>query len=490
MVVRNVRGIGNRKPIPIYVWIPPKKGLNPKVEIIANDGTTYDITNRVLSKGSIKDGVTDLVGSFNLVIDNSDQEYTDKFTGGETLYYYSDYATTATTKRFRGELENISYKQNQIMISGRNPSFRLLEIPVTKSYTDTETSVIVKDLIDNYATEFTYVNVDVSTTNYTVNWYERPLWECLIELCNKSSFMIYADYDKDINYFKDGSRRNTTEAVVESMNILEIKDFAKDLSLIKNKIIVYGREDNGIPVIYTSEDTTSQTTYGVRKLVIKDESILTTTEAQQRADYELALRKDPSTNFGSISSLGLATIQPGDYVRATSPSNAIAPNYYKISSYEHTFNGEVTTLINTQKIKETIPSVLRDRISTEGKLSNTPNPNEMEFSYNIDLTSDSGTHSGTEITGGKLRATQAGGEWVSAELVLPSSATGVEARIEGKDLNGSKIFVSLNGKQTYTQIGGPGTQSLTAITGSTLAIKVYLASATAEVAALAILYNL
>ena len=59
--VRNIRGIGGIKPIPVNIFIPPKFNAIVKIEIVtASD--TYDITDFV-EAGSWTDGATEGIGS-------------------------------------------------------------------------------------------------------------------------------------------------------------------------------------------------------------------------------------------------------------------------------------------------------------------------------------------------------------------------------------------------------------------------------------------
>ena len=226
MVVRNIRSIGRTKPIPAHIWILPTYNALYKIEVIRSDGTVDDITDEIFN-GEVFDGATDTIGNFSFTVDNSNESKTGIWTGNEILYFYMDYATSATTKRFRGRIEKVSYQENTIKIIGRSESVKLLDITVSKSYTNIETSVILKELFDAYATDFTYNNVETSTTNMTVNWNKKSFWECVKELCQKAGFDSYIDVDLDCHYFESGSKPNTTEAVVHGSNLLEVEDFSR-----------------------------------------------------------------------------------------------------------------------------------------------------------------------------------------------------------------------------------------------------------------------
>lgn len=493
MPVRNVQAIGRRKPIPIHVWIPPKYSSEYKIEVTRSDGTVDDITDAIF-EGEIINGATDFIGNFSFVLDNSAEQYKGVWTGNEIIKQYSDYAESATTARFRGRIERVSYQNNQVKITGRSESMKLLGIHVNASGTNIETSVILKALFNSYATDFTYTNVNTSSTKITINWYQKPLLECIQELCIASGFDFYIDSDLDAHYFEAGSVQNTTEAVVHDMNILSVDGFGEDYSLIKNRIYVEGGEIESLPLLYTAEDTGStygtNSDLGVREIIIKDDNIKTSTQAQERADIELSVVQDPTT-IGEVECIGLATIQPGEYVRISAPDSNIAPNFYKIISYRHTFLGGMITHLTINKEALSMQEVMKKRISYEKEV-NVKNAYGMKYSWNFDFSSDSGSHSNTQITDGVLKTTGgASGTWTSDLLEIPTDVTPpVELRIVGTSLYGVKGRLSTNGGLTDTQIYGAGTGVGAAlVAGKKLKLKIILASANTQVTGAALLYK-
>lgn len=471
-----------------FIWIPPTYSALYKIEITRSSGATDDITD-VIYEGEVLDGVTDTIGSFSFLIDNSSETYTGVWTGNEIIRIYINYATSATTARFRGRIEKVSYQDNKIKIIGRSESAKLLDITVTRSYSNIETSVILKALFDAYATDFTYTNINTSTTSITVNWYQKSFWECVQELCHSASFDCYIDASLDCHYFESKTINNANECVVHESNLIEVGDFAYDQSLVKNKVIVYGVDIGNMPLIYTAEDETSQTRYGLKELIIKDENITTRTQAKERADYELARSKD-SPLIGEVVTLGLATIQPGERIRISAPYSNLNPNYYQILSYKHEFNGFMKTILNIEKESKKIYHIIKDRISTEKKLTETPNPNEMGYSYIWDFNSDSGTHSDTEITDGVLKTTSGNstGTWISELVELEDQFTAIESRIRGSSLAGMKVFLSIDGR-SYQQIGGLGAVSQTIVTGIDLRVKIEIYSENTQIDSFGILYK-
>ncbi len=488
--VRNIQSIGRTKPIPVHIWIPPTYDALYKVEVIRSDETVDDITKEII-EGEVFDGATETIGNFTFTIINSDESKTGIWTGNEIVYLYMDYATSAVTKRFRGRIEKVSYPGNVIKITGRSESVKLTNITITKIYENIETSVILKELFDEYATDFTYNNVNTSTTNVTVNWYQKPFWECVKELCSNAGFDCYIDSDLDCHYFKSGTVKNITEAVVHNSNLLEIEDFADDLSVIKNKVIVYGVEIKGLPLIKTAKDDNSINTYGRKELIINDTNITTELQCQERADYELALGLNPK-RVGEVTSIGLATIQPGEQIRISAPESNLPPAFYKIISYQHKFSGFHTTTLTLEKSAQKISTIVKERMVIEKELVKIPNPFEMEYSWNFDFLTDSGTHTNTEIRDGVLKVVsgQSSGTWTSDLLELDNWLAKVESRINGSGLARTKIWVSVDGGATFIQLGGPGSRDETFASGRNIKMRVDLAQSNSEVNGLALLYSL
>ena len=491
MAVRNLLSLGRTKPIPVYVWIPPTYGALYKITVTRSDGTIDNITD-IIYKGEIIDSVTETIGSFSFEVDNSLENYTSAWKGNEVVRFYSDYATTATTLRFRGRIEKVSYQGNKVKIIGRSESLKLFGVHVNASGTNVETSVIIKALFDAYATDFTYTNMNTSTTVMTVNWYQKPMFECIQEMCHFAEFDFYIDANLDAHYFESGTIKNNTEAVVHGMNLLSVDDFGEDYSQIKNKVGVEGGDIEGLPLLSFAKSTDANyginSALGVRELIIKDQNIITQTQAKERADSELAFALNPNT-IGEAICMGLATIQPGEQIKISAPASNLPPADYTIISYKHQFEGFMKTTLVINKEATKLQKILRDRISNEKEV-NIKNQYAMEYSWNFDFLTDSGTHLSTVITGGVLKTDGgASGVWESDILEVSENIIGVELRINGSSLVGTKVYLSTNGGVAYTQIYGTGSGLASLASGKKLRIRVNLASANTQISSLALLYK-
>ena len=490
--VRNIRGIGGVKPIPVYVWIPPKFSPIHKIEIF--DGITATDVTDIVIEGEYIDGVTETIGSFSFQIDNSNETYTNLFNTYDQIRIYLDYGATASTRRFIGLIERISKKEHTLVITGRGTAAKFSGKNVTYAATDTARSTILSEIIAKYfSADLTTNNLETDSGLATVSYSDKPWQEVIEEICQAGGRDSYTDKDSDFHYFESGSRLNITEAVVHESNLISVGDFSPDASNIFNKIKVYGLEVGGFPLIATASDSASQTTYGVKELKIDDKNITTVSQAQARADYELSLQKDPPT-VGEVTSLGLPTILPGEMIRISDPQNGLNPNYYAIQKFIHKFSNDspMMTILTIKKERSTIPNILKKRIKFETDITISNNPNEHDFSEIYDFNSDTGTHSNTEIeinsvTGkGVLKTDGAStGTWTSPTLNLSSNLSGSsDIKFEGTDISSVQVHISTDGGTIFTPLPAVSIPS-----GRRIKIKMILNSANTRIDTLAILYN-
>ena len=342
-----------------FVWIPPTSTAAYKLTITpSTGGSEVDITSNV-HMIEVEDGVTSVIGRFSFELYDPAQTYKGVWSNMDIIKYYSDYAATATTLRFRARIENINYSDNKIKVTGRNEALFFMDITVTKKYTNQKGNVILKALIDAYNPGgFTYTNVDEFTDTMVVNWYQKPFWDCVKEIAQAMNADIYIDSVLDFHMFTVGSRENTGEAIVHDYNELEVEDFSEDSSFVVNRVIVYGAEVDGIQVLATAEDSDSQTTYGVREEIINDSNFTDETQAQDYADYVLSNKKDPP-QIGNVKGVLLASIQPGEKIHLSSPFNNINPALYDILSYKHKIDlnrGLTTTVTVTRNRGSSVTS--------------------------------------------------------------------------------------------------------------------------------------
>jgi len=467
------------------IYISPPRPAKYKLTI-----DDEDVTNKIVNL-EVEDGVTDIIGRFSIEFYNPNNIYTNKWTGMETVRYYKDYETTATTLRFRGRIEKISYQGHKIKLTGRSEALKFLNITVTKSYINENCDVILKDLIDNYGSSFTYVNVNLCTAKLTVNWSQKPFWECVQELCTASGYDCYVDASLDFHFNIKGSVKNIVEGIIHNKNLVSVGDYGDDIVQSKNRIIVYGAEKDGIKQIYTAEDTANQAIYGIREKVINDSNVTTYEQAKDLADYELAKSKEPVT-VGEVKGILLATIQPGEQILVSSPNDNIPGAHYNIVSYkDQVGEGKFFTTVRINKEPKKVSDILKDNIQNIDKAGDKSiNPEEMRYSYDFLFDADSGTHANTEISGGNLQLEtgNTSGNWISPRRTVNANITDAYIVAVGEDLSNIIFQVSSNDGVNYEACSNKS--RITLINQEKkLRVKVIFSAATARLDSLQVQYK-
>ena len=479
---------------PIY-WVPPIYTTNWKLTVERSDGSIDDITDIVI-KGKIEDGVTEGIGIFEFEIPNPNNTYTDAWTGMEILRYYSDYAKSATSLRFRGRIEKSSNQNNNIKITGRSESLFVMDQSVNKDYDNEDAGVAIKDLFDTYGqSRFDTSEIDISTgISIILTFSDTPFWDVVTAICLASGYDCYIAPDLKVKFFLAGSIINTTEGIVHEHNLIEVGDFASDLQFVKNKIRVIGGNIDGVQVIYTANDTDSQTTYGIRRETVNDDGIVTFNAAKDLGEFVLNERKDPPI-VGEVKGIHLATIQPGEKIRISAPDEGIPPGKYRAVHYKHEIEdgqGYTTATINKEPRK--LSHVLKDRIQREHKrVDASINPNDLDFSEIETFNSNLGEHSDTVITGGvlKISSGKSSGIWTSPAYNTPNSdnVDKISIGLVGDNIPGVEIEVSVDNGITFQPIVKDELKDISISFGNTIVIRFTLTEENTQIDSYQIQYS-
>jgi len=484
--VRNLKKVGG---FPIHIFIPAP--YNPIYKIYVETATeTIDITDSLL-EGSYTDGITETIGNFELRIDNSAMQYTGRINLYDRLKIYLDYGTEATTLVFTGLIERPSNSNGNMILTGRSSAARTIGKLVTYSTTSTARSTILKEIVTKYFSGvITVTNVQDDTGLATVNYNDKPFWECVEELCSAGSYDAYIDANFDLHYFPSGSITNETEAIVHDVNLIETGDFSPDMQSIINRVKVYGANSGNIQILATAEDLASQTSYDIKESKVDDTSLITIEEAQVRANFELSKNVEPVI-VGTVESLMLPTLQPGERLRISDTMNGLNPTTegYTIQKFTHKFSNDdpPMTEVTVQKERSSIPQILKKRIKFEYTISDAYNPNEMDYSYVNYFNTDSGIHDGTFITSGYLTNTAISDSWISLPITLQKEATYFESRIESDDNDSVQIFISVDSGSTYTYL--PNNTQITLSPSSSMLVKVIFGAVGTKVETIGIYYK-
>jgi len=485
-VVRNLDKIGG---FPINVFVPPTFSPEYKI-IIETSSESIDVT-RDLIDGSYTDGITETIGNFSIIIDNSSQQYTNRISLYDKLKIYLDYGEP-TTLVFTGLIERPSSTDNRMILTGRSSAVRTIGKLVTYSATEKARSEILKEIVDKYFMGIISTSgVDDDLEIATVNYVEKPFWEVVEELCSAGSYDAYIDANFVLYYFPSGSIINETEAIVNTVNLIETSDFSPDLQSVTNRVKVYGADNDGVRIIATAEDTASQSSYDIKEVVVTDSGLTTLEDAQAKADYELSKNLTPPI-VGTVKCLLLPTLKPGERLRISDSYNGLLPTEdgYTIQKFTHIFSNDEPpqTEVTVQKERSSIPQILKKRIKFEYTVTDTENANEMKYSIVNTFDTDTGTHNNTKIESGSLYATSLPAEWVSPVFSLTYLPTQIESRFGGNNLAGVSVFFSTDGGGSYTYVPNTEVTSISSETSEYI-IKVVFDSTSTELKTIGLYYK-
>jgi len=465
-------------------FIPIPRPFSPdwKVEIVRSDSTVDDVSNDILyCKFTLI--ATEGVGSFELKLDDSLNTYSSLYSGNETIKIYLDNDLTAATERFRGIIEKVpkSYTDSYyITLSGRHVSKELMNIMVSKSYTDTEVSAILTDLISNFLTGYTTTNVNTTSTTTTIDFIDENFWDCVKDLCSIANCDFYVDINKDFHFFARNSILSVQAIFPDE--VITMSGLGDNIFDVKNRIKVYGQDSSGLIVLQTVDDTASQAIYGIIEAPpISDTTISTKDEAQKTGLGELAILNAKKFQ-GTVTTFGMPEVNAGEKIWISMPDNSIH-NKYRILQITQEFGTDVLngfhTTFEIEKPTKDLIYLLKD---TQGSVTGTDttinqNTTQMNFSFNLpfDDTTNIETMSGVTINEGKLILTSGSTTGIMESVTLETAVniTYVALRYVGTNTDTSIFEVSTDDGTTWTTLPR-NTPTLISDGGNKLKVRVTL----------------
>jgi len=455
-----------------FVWIRKARPLNWKFMINSVDVTANTITDewyRITTEGH---------GNFRLVLENNAGTYTSLFSKDQTVQCYADFGSAATLI-FEGYIESLKKEFGEyghtLIVTGQHDGGWLLSSTVTASYSNTPIDTILDEIVTTYATSMGYTYSKASypcTTLATLDWSNKPFWECVIDLCNLSGYDAYVSNTKAIIFHPVESVLNTNDAAVFGDTLNEIPDgLGADEKDAITRVIVYGEDDEGLPVLGFKEITSTNP----KELVINDTDIKTTEDAQARADAEFE-NNQTSPIKGELMCNPMPLINPAEIIWVDYPDQHIHDKF-RIYEYKHSILGYYTKI--TIAKKDSIAILFKDRIKKELKLEKITNPNRLKYSYNLtfddDTDIDTTNSSNYTISNGYLTLTSGFDTGIlqtdAKEHPLSSDITKVELKYAGSMMGTSTFEISVDGGLTWETVS-KDTLLNVAGTGSTLILRV------------------
>lgn len=454
-----------------------------KVIITDGDDVATDVTDYVMSI-SVTLRATDTLPYASIQLDNSNERYLDTFTSGDKIEIWMDYTDGNTTKVFRGKLDNIGFSLDN---SGYTVSLDARCCPETadqlivKTFNGKGASDAIKEIIDDYYSGvLTYTNVETDTTQITANYENVSGWSAIIEICKTADLDCFIDSDLDLNVFAENSKSNTDVSLAVGINVKSVGRYGLDFSSLKNKVTVYGKEDNNIIYLWSENDETSQSTYWRKDEVFSDTNLINMELMEQKAEVLLSQRTKLPTK-GSINALGMELLNPGEKIECVIGGCGIHGSK-RVQALTHNWNASgFTTNVDLEATSDSLAKLFKGIITSQQALKPYANLNDMKYGYTIQFNESPSIcyHNDTKEVGGilQLKSGQATGIMTSKVLVLDSNVTQCEFRYYGnypETLNDT-YEVSNDGGDTFMTVTA-GTLRTFTTTGNDIVIKINMST--------------
>ncbi len=472
-----------------YIPIPPDRKTKWSCTIA---GTT--ITNFILD-GKFPWGLITEELVCEIELDNSGEDFTGVFSQGDEIIFLMDF-TDGTTVQFKGEIEEIKSRVNAngfiLGIKGAHWTAKLLDVMVTEEFTSAQISEIRNTLISTYIPSFSSTNVEENITTINIKFVNKPLFDCLIDLDVQGDEDSYIDHDKDLHSFKKNSKENLIPHVTQDDSLLNLRGLGTDSADVRNKITVYGIA-GGLPVIATSEDSSSQGSFGTKERIITDNAIVDETQATELSDAENVRLKQPESQ-GSADTLFMLELKPGDKIYVISNPHKVH-DLFRVTKFVFRVPEETMEIFFSNE--RSVPKLFKDRILKEIGQEDIINKNKMSNSFNFGSETgfnenkiDGSASNDAEVVEGKLKIV---GAPESANMISITKETSitvnqVEVRVIGENLNGVTYFINADGTNNWEQVTLNTVADVT-IKGTDLRLRIRLTDTTTRISSACILYK-
>ncbi len=408
--------------------------LSFKVEIITSSGTS-DITNFVT--GDINRLATEGLSTFSLEMDNNNGIFKDKFAAGDIVNIYYDFASTATTLRFRGYIDGVYDNFNistgfVISIEGRdapksntNEHFGDTEITIqftsrnnldcwfgTTGDTDPQgnfangvlyNSGLILRVFDtsdetfkNYK-DLSEAQRDTLKSQQGYTQTHTNLYVDKTRLAISKPIAIEGDYDFRIEFdsvsedsflivHPEEAILNSSEAVTLGQNLLNLGRFGKDTATESNRIKEKGFTDGTIVTMNSKQNIARQSVLWIKDKNETNSTLQTDTELGNKATARLNELKEAKKK-GSMATAGLPTLQPAEKIPLTIPY--VFSGNIKIKSFAVIFGADFEFQLDLQDRETRFERIFKDRIDENVNVTPTDNPNGMRNAFVFDFSNPS-----------------------------------------------------------------------------------------------------
>lgn len=482
----------DRIEVPTRIYIPPDVfNISKTVTIKDRNGNTTDVSSRVLTISITGRSITEGIHSCSIELDNTDgfyinQQQTDfVFTGGETLTINADYGA-GTTRIFKG-------KCNAPIAAFNGQHILSIEARTVPEIADRRVVIningnavtAVKNLIDTYLSSvMTYSNFDTNlgsnTTTITVS-YDTSILSIISDIFKRAGWdgSIEFDTNDDDKYdllgHSKGSAHLDTVTVALSQNLVSLTNWGFDNNEERNTLRILGKEEGGAPILYTIKNQSHIDKYWRKDEKISDSTIISYSEIVPRATLEIN-EKIESTRSGTITSVGDPNVVAGNTINADCPQSFLGGKVL-VKQYQHTITDVWTMTLDISKEMTRLYTLFANNIKLTEQLQEFDNPNEMEYSLNLDFdkTNDAdnliANKNNITITASKIQITT--GTTATVESItrnIPNNVTSFDIVLKNPEqFEVSTVQVSNDSGATYTTVNI--NQQLTSFPFSTIGNK-------------------
>ena len=471
------------------IWLPQVKDkIYEDVKIIDSDNVTWDLDEDLVSFNITWPTMKDGLAYFTLRINNNERKYMSKFVTGNKISFYFDYTDGTTLyKTFYIESPLYGYDKGGYYVELKGRDYpQTADMVITQDYSDGVSALAIFNGIvnNNFSSILNTGGVAAGMVEQVYAIYEsKPPISVLGDVLNRVDYDGRIEADGTITTFVDTGVLSTTESCIVGQNVTSISGFGVDSAKEKNRVQVIGGVKEGCQFMKMEQDTTRQSATWIRDGIIKNTDIKSIADAQERADVELAFQKS-LPDQGTITSIGMATMKPGQLVMCSIPDCKIVGDYY-VKSVNHKFSSkgwETTIELNIQKTRQS--TFIEDEAKKRVGQRNLDNPNDMKdtlifFDFRNEDNIDS--LSNVQVYRNKLRlvAGQSTGVMISDEFVADDNFTEYEIRGVGTDdMSVSTFFMCNDGGFSYKESNFSEFNAVLSLTstGNRARLKVQLTS--------------
>ena len=289
---------------------------------VSNDATSFTITH----------GSTNRVGSFDLLLNNSDGKYVDTNLKYAEIKFYVD--TTGVLDNdsliFAGRIDTPVFTLGNdgmlLNLTGRDYMIEA-DVLVFEDFSTTPTSAseLLKYLRNKYAPTHSTSDayIDVIDTLVKPSWNGKPLLNCIEDIVTdiQGTHTFRCDVNR-VWHFRQKGTISSGFAITFRGNMTYLRNTDGSILDLVNRTYLAGQHPAGVPILYRADNNSSQTLYGTHEKISEDSNLVTQGQVIARA---IAMNSISSSmeQKGSVGSWGLPKLFPGQDVMLICPYSKV-----------------------------------------------------------------------------------------------------------------------------------------------------------------------